>query len=400
MISNFKKQNARFIAEYSGEYKIGFMNYVDNTIRIYDTYIHCKGILIFGNDVSDSTFMKDIDFESIVNFSISEFKGKKCIVVEYRYNSSYSIISSNNTEKIYIFGLKDFEECKLKTQKAIDNFFNKKRQQHLAEIETQKLLQQQKDEATEFYNNCLKFHIKDNTPSFYLFKEDDEAKAVVVFITEDKNLNFLKIDGETKNEDVGVIAYDKIHYYEKAGNVHYVTETNGSYSSFGGSLTGATFSKKAALFHGIMFGPMGMATAALMSYKPAQQKPAETHFDLTSETKRIDERNVLLNFYSDDKGQYIDIELPQEIYNFFQTHLPEKKYEIVSEVEKHNAVNKAIDEQKSINAPEEKAALPNTKKLSFDEFKEKVDKLKIMKDAELLSDEEFNAEKAKLLALI
>ena len=95
-----------------------------------------------------------------------------------------------------------------------------------------------------------------------------------------------------------------------------------------------------------------------------------------------------------------DIELPQEIYNFLQTHLPEKKYEIVSEVEKHNAVNKAINEQKMINAPETKAALPNAEKLSFDEFKEKVDKLKIMKDAGLLSDEEFNAEKTKLLALI
>ena len=32
--------------------------------------------------------------------------------------------------------------------------------------------------------------------------------------------------------------------------------------------------------------------------------------------KKIDDRNVILNFYSEIKKQYIDIELPQDIYNF------------------------------------------------------------------------------------
>ena len=143
-----------------------------------------------------------------------------------------------------------------------------------------------------------------------------------------------------------------------------------------------------------------MAIATLMSYKPAQQKPAQTHFELTSERKRIDERNVLLNFYSDERNQYIDIELPQEIYNFLQTHLPEKKYEIVSEVEKHAAINKTVGSQKIIDAPKTKAALPASEKLSIDDFKEKVEKLKIMKEAGLLSDEEFSNEKTKLLSMI
>ena len=266
-------------------------------------------------------------------------------------------------------------------------------------MEYQNELQRQREESKEFYTNCLKLLDVNNKPRFDLYNNDEENKAVVVYINDDKSLNFLKIDGDAKEEEVGIIPYDKIHYYEKAGNVHYVSEVNGSYSSFGGSLTGATFSKKAALFNGIMFGPMGMATATLMSYKPAQQKPAETHFDLTSETKRIDERNVLLNFYSDDRKLYIDIELPQEIYNFLQTYLPEKKYEIVSEVEKHTAINKAVD-NKMLNSPETKVALPAPEKLSIDEFKEKVEKLKIMKEAGLLSDEEFREEKTKLLSII
>lgn len=149
-----------------------------------------------------------------------------------------------------------------------------------------------------------------------------------------------------------------------------------------------------------MFGPMGMATATLMSYKPAQQKPVETHFDLTSETKRIDERNVLLNFFSDERKQYIDIELPQDIYNFLQTYLPEKKYEIVNEVEKHNVINKVIDNKKMLDSPETKVMLPVPEKLSIDDFKEKVEKLKIMKEAGLLSDDEFQDEKTRLLSMI
>ncbi len=37
---------------------------------------------------------------------------------------------------------------------------------------------------------------------------------------------------------------------------------------------------------------------------------------------------------------------------------------------------------------------------SMHEFKKKVEKLKVLKDAGLLTDEEFNAEKSKLLEMI
>ena len=309
----------------------------------------------------------------------------------------------NQESTLYFFDLNglngSFNDCKEMISKAVNNYKEKLRQQHIAQMEYQNELQRKKEESKEFYTNCLKFHDVNNKPRFDLYNKDEENKAVIVYISKEKSLNFLKVDGDAKEDEVGIIPYAKIHYYEKAGNVHYVSEVNGSYSSFGGSLTEATFSKKAALFSGIMFGPMGMATATLMSYKPAQQKPAETHFDLTSEAKRIDERNVLLNFYSDERKQYIDIELPQEIYNFLQTYLPEKKYEIVSEVEKHTAINKVVD-NKMLNLPKTKVNLPVPEKLSINDFKEKVEKLKIMKEAGLLSDEEFRDEKTKLLSMI
>lgn len=247
-----------------------------------------------------------------------------------------------------------------------------------------------------FFDDCYRFHISDNTPTFPVFSENN--KTVLVYIAENNALGFLKIDGYERSEDAGIIPYNKIHYYEKAGDVHYVAETNGNYSSFGGSITGATFSKKATLFHGIMFGPIGMATAALMSYKPAQQKQAETHFDISSETKRIDERNVILNFYSDEKKQYIDIELPQNIYNFLQTYLPDKRYSIVTELEKHTAVHNASNGTELLESPKSVPELPKEKKkLSIDEFKEKVEKLKILYEAGMLTDEEFAKTKSELL---
>lgn len=396
MLREIEKCKATFL----GGYKLNFWKYLDNIIRIYDTYIHLEGITIYDNTVSDKTTSRDVDLRDIRNVSFSVYKKEKCLVVKYIGDS----IVGNQESTLYFFDMNgvsgNFDDCKEMISKAVNDYKEKLRRQHIAQMEYQNEQQRQKEESKEFYTNCLKFHNVNNKPRFDLYIKEEENKAIIVYINKDKSLNFLKVDGDAKEDEVGIISYDKIHYYEKAGNVHYVSEINGSYSSFGGSLTGATFSKKAALFSGIMFGPMGMATATLMSYKPAQQKPAETHFDLTSETKRIDERNVMLNFFSDERKQYIDVELPQEIYNFLQTYLPEKKYEIVSEVEKHTAINKVVDNEKMFRSSEIKVALPASEKLSIDDFKEKVEKLTIMKEAGLLSDDEFQDEKTRLLSMI
>ena len=62
-----------------------------------------------------------------------------------------------------------------------------------------------------------------------------------------KSLNFLKIDGYAQEENNGVIEYKNIHYYDKAGNVSYVADINGNYTSFVGGVTGGNFSKLAAV---------------------------------------------------------------------------------------------------------------------------------------------------------
>lgn len=374
---------------FTSEYKIGLFKTLKMHVFIYSSYIQCAGIKTFDG----STQKYNIKYEDLYSVEITTANGQKCLEIQFK---SPSLFVQNNKMKIYILGLDDFEKCQRLILHYKDSHLHYIDRQKQLKFEEEEKKKQNEIEAKQFFDECYRFHISENTPTFQIYNETN--RAVYIYTDESKSLFFLKIDGYEKSEDVGIIPYDKIHYYEKAGDVHYVSETNGNFSSFGGSLTGATFSKKAALLHGILFGPMGMATATLMSYKPAQQKQAETHFDLSSETKRIDERNVILNFYSDEKKQYIDIELPQEIYNFLQTYLPDKRYSIVTEIEKHAAIQNTTNVPETLPSPNSPLQLPDkNESLSIELFKAKVEKLKILYDAGMLTDEEFANAKAALL---
>ena len=169
-------------------------------------------------------------------------------------------------------------------------------------------------------------------------------------------------------------------------------------------MTGGKFSKLATVGGGLLFGYMGMAIGAALTYKPAEQKPVNTSFSIDSDIRKIDDRSVILNFYSDTKRQYIDIELPQDIYNFLQTYLPEKKYGIVDELEKKTVVHQSADiiSEGSLLKVGVKPEVPTieSREKSMEEFKIKIEKLKMMKEAGLLSDEKFAEEQAKLLSMI
>ena len=230
----------------------------------------------------------------------------------------------------------------------------------------------------------------------------ERYKLATIYIGKDRSLNFLKIDGYGKEESNGTIPFEKIHYYEKAGTIHYVADVHGSYSSYGGSVTGGNFSKLATVGGGLLFGMMGMTAGALLTYKPAQTNSGTTRFEIESNAKKIDERSVILNFYSDTKKQYIDIELPADIYNFLQTYLPEKKHNIVLELEKKAAVQQASKQIESGEVLRVITDNPQNEIVNnqMETFKIKVEKLKIMRDADLLTEEEFKAEKAQLLTML
>ena len=52
-------------------------------------------------------------------------------------------------------------------------------------------------EAKEFFDECYRFHVSENTPTFQIFSEKN--KVVLIYIDNHKALNFLKIDGYEKN---------------------------------------------------------------------------------------------------------------------------------------------------------------------------------------------------------
>lgn len=156
---------------------------------------------------------------------------------------------------------------------------------------------------------------------------------------------------------------------------------------------------------GLLFGIMGMAVGAALTYKPAEQKPTEVNFSINSDVKTIDDRNVILNFYSDSKEQFVDIELPYDIYNFLSTYLPEKKYSIVDELEKRTAIHKSAKviergDLLSIPISQDMQGIEEQNDNNDILFAQKVKKLKMMKDAGLLSEEEFDSKRKELLNMI
>ena len=381
---------------YSSEYKISFRKKSLMVLAIYGSFIDCKGFYYENGNITETDSQVIIKYEMLDDVRIERIQNKDWLIISYHYET---YMSSNKKGTVAFYYEGDVNVVKESVVNSKDQYLDQKRKkldsQRKFEQKMQEKAMQIENEATQFYQNCCDFHIKEQTPFFEF--ESEKNKIALIYVGNDKSLNFLYIDGYKKIENHGLISYKDIHYYEKAGNVHYLSEINGTYNSFGGSFTGGNFSKLATVAGGLIFGAMGMAAGAMLSYKPAKMEPTKTTFDISSETHKIDDRNVILNFYSESKKQFVDLELPQNIYNFLQTYLPEKKYDVVLELEKAAIVQSSVDIKSALNAPQEQPKLPATEENSMVLFKQKVQKLKLMYDAGLLTDDEFKEERAKLL---
>lgn len=347
-----------------------------------------------GRDFIHVTY--DIPYDKVASISLERISSRDGIVIEYKYDT-LALYNSTAKNKIVLWGLEDPQIVKMDIERACRSFVDE-RSRLLAEKKEKERLHE--EAALTFYRECYDFHVKAETP-VYTF-QSGKNDIVALYIAEDKSLNFMQINGYRREENVGTIPYDNIHYYEKAGNVSYATDVHGKYSSYGGSFTGASFSKGAAALGGLFCGYMGMIAGALYSHTPAQMTSGHSHFSLDSKIVKIDDRNIILNYYSIEKKQYMDIELPQDIYNFLQTHLPEKKYGIVEEIERQAAVRKSQGALEAGGGLHLASAGPTAGIAAVAEeptaaFKAKVEKLKLMKDAGFLSDEEFDEERRKLL---
>lgn len=382
------------VKEYSAIYteKKGLFNN-----KKYDIYIKFYSDKIVGSalKVSDAVGYDkqrfEIYYDNITNYEEYVFENYNCLKID---TCTHYVTNSNIYYDTYILPLNppnnmtdiinDLEKYINEDKAAKDAVIERQneiiRQQKAAE----ELEQQHKMEMQDFYNNTYAFHIKEETPTYTIYNKS--LNCFVIYIGEDKSLNFLLIDAETKTEIHSIIRYDEIHYYEKAGTVHYATSINANYTgsqSFGGSFVGAHASAGAAALGGLLFGTMGMAIGALASYKPAEYIPptyTPSTFNISSKITKIDERSVIFNYYSEQKKQYVDIELPQEIFNFLQTFLPDKKYAIVL----------AKETQDAVQAPKVESA--------GDDTIARLKKLKELYEMELISETEYTERKKEILA--
>lgn len=395
------------IDTYYGEYKKKgiFGKKYSIEFSIYPSRIEGVGFSYFQGELSTDASSFEIPYAKMKNAQLADLEKEPAILIEY--DRGGSSIVSKETYTVALPGLKNAQrwyDLIIEMQRAYlekirieeKNVLEARKKQRCFEIERE-------EKAKKFYQDCLAFHLKESRPAYQLYSEKN--KAALIYVDETKSLNFLKIDGYAGEESNGLIAYGNIHYYEKAGNISYVTDIHGNYESFGGSVTGGSFSKLAAVGGGVLFGLMGMAAGAALTYKPAEQTPSSASFSIDSGVKRIDDRSVMLNFYSDAKKQYVDIELPQDIYNFLQTHLPEKKYGIVDELEKKAVLSQSAGRMENggllmAAADHRQVGMKEARGEPMEAFGQKVEKLKMMKEAGLLSEEEFAAEKKKLLSML
>lgn len=321
---------------YFGEYKKGVFGKKNNIrLWIYPSTIEGIGYVIYRNELNNITSFK-ISFDNFQDVFIGKIGKNQMLFIEYFSDS----VVDNKKSYIAFPGIQDMDRWIdiIRSTKKIyyEEKERKKQLQRDEQEEKNRLAMENEQKATKFYHECYSFHVKETTPTYQLFS--DKNMVALIYIDNNKSLNFLKIDGYAEEENNGVITYNNIHYYEKAGNISYVTDIHGKYASYGGSMTGGKYSKLATVGGGLLFGVMGMAMGAALTYKPAKQEGMNTTFTIDSDIKKIDDRSIILNFYSDIKRQYIDIELPQDIYNFLQTYLPEKKYSIVDELEKKTVI--------------------------------------------------------------
>ncbi|MBO5372239.1 MAG: SHOCT domain-containing protein [Lachnospiraceae bacterium] len=384
------------IESFYGEYKIGLLGKKNRvSLYVYEKMIDGTGAEYFAGKLVEHSF--EIKYEQIKKIEEKYIEGNRCLLIEYLDTNT---VVKNKIVTVALPCLEKMEDAKklLFELKEKSESEQKKKQDEERAAQEQQLLEQKRyeEECQLFFKDCYNFHIADNNNPYYEL-QSDTLQFAGIYIDKSKNLNFLKIDAYNQDESNACIPYEKIHYYEKAGSVHYTTNINGNYTSFGGSFTGATVSKAASVIGGLLFGPMGMATGALLTHKPMKMETPTIDFNISSEDHRIDDRSVVLNYYSDKKQQFIDIELPSDIYNFLQTYLPERKYGIVLELEKKNAV-KEYEENNTLAIQGHEMKKLEINVDDTEQFEKRIKKLKIMYDNGILSEEEFIEEKKRILS--
>lgn len=395
------------VATFNGILKSGLFKKIPTGIDIYSDSVGFRGCRY----IEETQSIGNVEEYNVVKYQdllavdvITTDTGRMIVLTIY---NPESVVKSSRHIKFAIPGINDFDKCYDSLHAAWMSYkqdclkVQEKSRSIKLEAE-QKQLEKEHDD-TKFYRTAYQYHIgQEDRPNYPI--NQGHNKWAGVYLNKNKDIVFLSIIGESRSETAGIIKNDFIHYYEKAGVIHFVPNVSGS--SYGGSFTGSHIDNtRAVAFESLFFGTWGLSHSLVKHYKPASMEFPDIQIDTTVD--KIDDRNVILNYYSESKKQYLDMELPADIYNFLQTYLPEKKYAIVEELEKQTAVSQsaeAINAGSFLKSPEARMKLDKKAEVksnpagnTTEAFREKVEKLKIMKESGLLDEEEFATEKKKLL---
>ncbi len=380
------------MGKYEAEYKESLFSTLSLKLEVHTNEIICFGIIKKPNDRIDYRYTVLIPFDNIRKIELGKLKKCDALHIEAEIESDeLSIYFPNITD---VDGVKnDIIEAKRRAQEVIIERIKQEEERRFNDEKRRREQEESKRQHEKFVLTEIT-EVFQNNPA-YIFEESENV-ITFMFIDTSKNLTIKSIDKEKMECVFSTIEYDKIHYYEKAGAIYYVSDINVNYSSapsYGGSFVPGKVPLTPAIVGGLLFGQMGMVVGAIMGYNKRKYEPEQiipTSLKIDSEAKRIDERSIIFNYYSEKNKQYMDVEFPQESYNFLQTYLVEKKHDIVLAIEKQTYASKVIN-------IEEK---PTSSKMSMQEFEDAVKKLKFMKENDLISEEEFIKKKEALLVNI
>ncbi|MDF2937042.1 MAG: hypothetical protein K0Q90_2415 [Paenibacillaceae bacterium] len=392
MNNGHQHRNGNLLKRSAAVFKEGpFSKVIPVEINIYDSGVAGYGLGVYRDEetAEESLVQYSFDYrmEEVSEVREAIFKKTGSLELEAQSGGRYG----DKPKTLLLPNLTDTPELVelIRSTKA-QYLLQKDEETKLMAMEREKEQQLQYDQQ-EYFDKIYAFHITEKKRPFYIFHHSS-LYCAALYIGDNKSLNFLVIDGRRMQETNASIAYQDIHYYERAGAIHYTTNIQSEITSFGGSFVGGDVSAGAAILGGLLLGPMGMAAGAMLTHTPTAFTAPDIRLDIRSSPNRVDDRSVILNHYSVSHGQFIDIELPAGIYNFLQTHLSEKKYDVVIELEKQSAVNQLGAGTGLVQA----GGIPSPAE-SLDAFKVKVDKLLYMKECGIITNEEFEAEKKRLL---
>lgn len=185
----------------------------------------------------------------------------------------------------------------------------------------------------EFFDSQYSSHLNDNNIPIFIFDESKAQKQIsLMYIDENKNINFLGINGTDFQSVHGFISYKSINYIDKPSSLTFNPESDdtvdgGNFITIGSDILNE-------MLKGILFEAMHMKEGMMEGYK------APNSYELEHKNIPSDVEYAVLNFYSDIIEQYVTIYITEEMYEFLVKHLGDMPFDLNKQIE--NTVHQAV----------------------------------------------------------